>query len=817
MALNAVVTDETCPGFFDGTIDLTATGPSGLVTYVWSNGATTEDLASVNTGTYTVTATDASVCIVIDTFVVTDAHGLTVSLGNDTTLCEITNYLLSPVTMGATFYYWQSGAQTTTFLAQTPGSYNVYVQNSFGCFATDTIELSEFPALNVALATTQPGCGSALGALDLSVTGGAPPYDYVWSTGSTNQDLNNLPTGFYDVAITDANNCLLNTNGMILPTVVLSDFSANSSLVCDTDSIRFLAHDYAFLVDGIDDYFEVPDTIVIQPDSNYTLEAWIRPLSGAGAPQVVVEKRILSNDGVSLVFNPLTRQIHARIQNGSDFVLLSSNAVLNLGVWTHVSLVVDETYTSLYINGVLDTVANYTRGTNVVAGTPWRVGGGPARLSFNGTIDEVRLWNVALTPSQVAEFSQRPIPNGFSKLSLYLPFDQAPGAQLVTEQSPNARIGFFVNANLQTAWQSANPMGLTFFWDFGDGGVNNSQTPTHVFPNNLWINANVVLSVTNSQGCASRDTLVLPVHTPANPMISQTSEAPFCLGDSTFLFAQNNYTSYLWSNGSTNDTILVNSTGTYSIVANDGAGCIHADSLRLIFYPNSVPLPVLTPQGTTTICLGDSVTLDVGLGYAAYVWSNGASTSSIVVTQPGSYMVTVANGFGCVRISDTSKVIVLPVPTATISNNGGTLFASVGASYQWFLNGQPILGAISISYVPIVNGSYVVHVGNPNGCDAISQPYSFLVGLSEADFAADFALFPNPAVGDVQIRFWSRRPTTVGLSILDLQGRVLSMQQMRIDQGENLLALPTTSLPAGTYMVCVQGHDQRLVRLLSKL
>lgn len=818
VTLSAVVTDETCPGFYDGAIDLVVTGATGNVSYTWSTGDLVEDIASITSGTYSVTILDANGCVASGSYTVTDAHGLTVSLGNDTSLCNITNYLLTPVTSGATFYYWQDGSQSTTFLANSPGIYDVYVQNSFGCFATDTVELLEFPVAVASLAYTQPGCGTQLGGLDLSPSGGQPPYTYHWSNGLATQDNTPIGPGTYTVTLTDANGCETVTFGILFPPGDMSDFSLDVSKVCDyRDSLPFKSFSNGFLGDGLNDYLTLADTTFTRPGDLYTLEAWVRPTALAGVPQVVAEKRLLSNDGVSITYDPATQKVHTIHQNGPYFVRVESNASLQTGAWSHIALVVDSVYTKLYINGVLDSMAAFSGGTNPVPGTAWTFGGGPNRTSFVGMIDELRFWNVAMPPEEIQEIGHRPVPSAVNELDFYINFDQATGSNHVHDRSQHHLEANFVNADSEAVWVATNPLGLSYLWDFGDGTFNNSQNPTHNYAPMIFANSQVILRVSTLQGCTSRDTLMLPTHTQGNPFIQTSGSGPYCLGDTIGLFVSGQYSTYQWTNGSTNDSIWVTTTGNYGIDADDGVGCVHHDTLHITVFPNNTPAPIITPAGTTTLCDGDSVLIDVGSGYANYYWSNGATTQSIVVLDSGSYSVIVANGFGCTKLSDTAVVVVVPTPLATITAVGNVLTASPGTSYQWFFNGQPILGAINQTHTALQSGDYSVHVGNSGSCDAVSADFNFLVGLVGPATAGNWQLFPNPTTSDPRLNYELTRAVTLHLQIIDLQGRVLWHSQAKLAAGKGQLEIPMESLPSGAYLLKIDGPQVNTSHMISKM
>jgi Secretion system C-terminal sorting domain len=180
-------------------------------------------------------------------------------------------------------------------------------------------------------------------------------------------------------------------------------------------------------------------------------------------------------------------------------------------------------------------------------------------------------------------------------------------------------------------------------------------------------------------------------------------------------------------------------------------------------------------------------------------------------------VVTVTNGFGCARSSDTSFVVILATPVVSITQSGQTLVASAGSSYQWYLNGQIILGAIASTYTPTMTGNYTVYVENGAGCGAISPPYSFAVGLEDEALASGLVIFPNPTDGTATLRFTPNRPGTLTTRLVDLQGRVVWHTELKSQAGPAEIELPMRDLPAGAYFLQLQGRGQQVVRLVSKL
>lgn len=816
LAVSSVVTPETCPGFYDGGIDLTVSGASGIVTYAWSNGETTQDIGTLLAGTYTVIVTDQVGCTVYDTIVVGNSYIFTVDLGPDTTICDLSQYVLPAHAPGAVYYLWDNGSSDSSITVNGPGLFSVFAQDALGCYDDDSVYLYQYPEVVASIATTHPGCGSNLGMLDLSVTSGTPPFSYLWSTGSSLEDIGNLPIGSYSVVVTDSNQCAKETSALVIGPTNLSGYSISEPRVCSSQIVLFKPYQYGVEFDGVDDYIEVPDGPSIQPGTRFSITMWIKPNSIAGAPQVVAEKRMPNENGYSIRYDPVSRMLLIRLQNGTFLTTFTAPLILSLTQWTHIALVVDSSEVRFYQNGTAVNEVLYNGGVSPAPGTPLRLGGGPSRVSFDGLIDEFVQWDFPLNSAQVVEFSKKSLPSAQSGVGLNLTFNEAPGTSTATDNSAFGLDASFVNMDTTAAWISSNPMGLQFLWDFGDQTVTNGQAPHHGYGPGLWQTVLTQLEVSSAQGCVTSDTVLLPVHTPANPFIETDTNAAYCIGDTLILRMQAGYASYLWSTGSSNDSIVVVASGQYSVTADDGQGCVHTGTLPITYSPNSTPNPIVTPSGSLLMCNGDSMLLDVGSGYTYYLWSTGDTTQTIYATDSGTYYVTVRNGFGCERTSASLHIAYMSSPVATISANGNTLTASAGVAFQWYLNGVAIVGAINQQYVANQNGTYTVLVVGPIGCSDLSDPYSFMVGMQSGMDGGDAQLFPNPTGGASQIRVASPQAFNAVVRVTDLLGRALHESPVHIPASESLIDLPTERLESGTYLVTLTGSGRywctRLVR-----
>ena len=216
------VTNVDCYGYSTGAIALTVTGGTAPYSYLWNNGATTKDIIDVAAGDYSVTITDANSCIITVTASVTQPLApLDASITATDVACfgEATGALVLTVTGGTEpySYLWSNGATTKDLINVPAGVYNVTVTDANMCTTTASATVNEpDQPLNGITAVTHVACyGDASGSVDLTVSGGTPPYTFLWSNGAMTEDLVNVAAGVYTVTVTDANLCTTIVSGTV--------------------------------------------------------------------------------------------------------------------------------------------------------------------------------------------------------------------------------------------------------------------------------------------------------------------------------------------------------------------------------------------------------------------------------------------------------------------------------------------------------------------------------------------------------------------------------------------------------------------------
>ncbi|MBK9254549.1 MAG: SprB repeat-containing protein [Saprospiraceae bacterium] len=107
-----------------------------------------------------------------------------------------------------TSYMWSNGATSKQIGNLGSGVYTVTITDAAGGSAVVSQSLVEPDLIISGTSVTNilcPGFGS--GSISTNISGGKPPYQIIWSNGATTTSINNLPTGFYSLTITDNNNC----------------------------------------------------------------------------------------------------------------------------------------------------------------------------------------------------------------------------------------------------------------------------------------------------------------------------------------------------------------------------------------------------------------------------------------------------------------------------------------------------------------------------------------------------------------------------------------------------------------------------------
>ncbi|MBD0254152.1 MAG: T9SS type A sorting domain-containing protein [Cytophagales bacterium] len=561
---------------------------------------------------------------------------------------------------------------------------------------------------------------------------------------------------------------------------------------------RFGNANSAYRFDGVDDYIELNASILDNP--NYTYAAWVKvgslptynsaymilSVGGQGADQnLAIANMYSASQSTGWAISTYTTQ--------GNVVGYHTNVMPAAATWAHVVSVRSNNTLSLYINGQLAGSAT-TGGLLPGYNTPMRavIGSRSHALSqhFPGTIDDVALYNRALNAAEVAALF-----NGSACQATPAPVPMPVAANVA--RCGRGTVTLTASGGSQYRWY-ASASGDTLLHT-GASFTTPVLTATTKY---------YVTNVVNGRESARKEVSAIVSPMPEAPVAADTSRC----GNGTVTLTASGCHNYRWydaqgtllSSGLTFTTPELSKTTTFYVsgVHNDCEGPRTAVKVTVHLLPST---PLVTASGPTAFCVGDSLVLSATPGCAAYLWSTGETSQSIVVREPGSYSVKTSNYVcnSCDRYTCESlpskpvvvKVHALPAAPEIVQVCADTLRAvPAGKVFAWYRDGV-LLPFTSRSILAEQTGSYTVKVRDTNGCfSEQSASYAFMLE------PACFTVYPNPNQGNFNVKV-NGNHKVLKLEIVTLrEGKLLwktdlPKAECRLNVSINLV------LPKGIYLV----------------
>ena len=593
-------------------------------------------------------------------------------MGNGTTLvlCDADSLILDPGS-GYANYLWQDGSTNPTYVVDTSGLYWVEVTTDYGCSATDSINitLEEYVEMVSEAIDSTMVCEGQEVSLTVNVQNGAEPYSYSWlNLPDTTPDIvvTADSSRYYYVTISD--HCGYSIQDSIKIVVVASpDINlGNDTLICPDGSFSLNAgqgYIQYLWQDGSSD-----SSITVTQPGIYWVE--VTSIFGCAArdsisidlfPAIPLD---LGNDTVLCVGDSVN------FNAGSGFIdyLWQDNST-DTSFTAFTSGIYWVFATDIYGCHASDTVvASFLSQPEVDLGNDFSICDGEEQLLDAGSGFLSYHWQDNDT-SQFYLVTEEgwywvSVDNGCGEAidSVYVEVLPSPQPNL----GPDTTLCDGASLMLDPGNQY-----LSYLWQ------DNSDLPYYSV-NSAGI---YTVNVENNFGCFGEDEIVVNY---SNSEINLGTDQQLCEGDSLVLNAGEGFISYLWQDNSSQQTYLVNSSGTYTVMAIDEFGCEITDEVSFSYYP--YPNPDLGPD--QTICEGESTILHAPEGAFDYYWNGIHGESTQTISASGKYTLSVVNP--CDSVSDEIQVTVEAIPEVYLGEDnvlfsGQTITLDAGSGFDQYV------------------------------------------------------------------------------------------------------------------------------------
>lgn len=237
------VTHNACSGEEKGAINISAFGGYPPYKYYWSSGDTTQDVAGLKAGLYKVAVYDGFSCSDTVSIKITEPEKLAAKVESikDIVCYGYNNGEIDINVTGGKApytYSWSDGNTTQDLKGVNSGRYSVLVTDANFCQEIITADIAEKPLIVRSVDDVQNiKChGDSTGSVDITVSGGVPPYAYKWTSGQVSEDLRNVKAGIYEVVVKDAEGCTeVSSTKVVEPAALAITFDEVNNLRCHGD------------------------------------------------------------------------------------------------------------------------------------------------------------------------------------------------------------------------------------------------------------------------------------------------------------------------------------------------------------------------------------------------------------------------------------------------------------------------------------------------------------------------------------------------------------------------------------------------------
>jgi len=343
-----------------------------------------------------------------------------------------------------------------------------------------------------------------------------------------------------------------------------------------------------------------------------------------------------------------------------------------------------------------------------------------------------------------------------------------------------------------------NVGGLSYLW---------SANAANATTQSVNVTAPGTYEVTITDCNANDSVLSISLYQPAPPTAFIDGDLSICAGETNQLsVAQVLSSDYIWSTGSTDQTIQVSAAGTYTCTVSNCAGSASA----MVTVATEVAPTAAIDAPELDVCEGGQLSATAS-GGSGYTWSNGSTSAVLTITQPsesGTFTVTVTNDCGD---EDTEEVTLTihenpAAPSITYDGAQYTSSQTGGGTHQWFVDGTEITSITgnSLPNNQSYSGLQITCIyTDENGC--VSPESSAILSTEDVVNAAGITVFPNPNNGRFEVRFGDANGK-VEIEVIDVLGKVVYGNNVAATSGM-IEVIDLSGFESGVYQLNLNGES----------
>lgn len=667
-----------------GSVTLVST-PGSI--YAWSNGLQTQSINVTASANLTVTVTNANGCFATSAPFAVTMNALptaVITAGGPTTFCQGGSVVLTAT--GGTSYTWSNSTSTSnTLTVSTPGVYTVTATNANGCTATSapvTVTVNALPVVAAIAGANDVCVGSTSILTNATPSGVWTSSNAAVATVSATGTVTGVTAGSATInyTVTNASGCVTTTSMLVNVNAVPVNIPIGGpNTVCVGATIT---------------NFATPGGVWSSSNVSVATVAQNGIITGVGAGTATISYTITNAAGCS---NTVTKVVTV---NALPTVAVAANGPLTFCQGGSVTLTASGGTSYAWDNSTITTPARTitTSGTytvtvtnangcfatsapvvvNVLALPNAAIASTGSTICLGNTVTLTASGGVSYAWSNGAQTAATTVNNSNTYTVTVT------GANGCTNTASNV---VTVNANPAVVTTANGPL---TFCQGGSVTLNATGAASYIWSNGTLGSSNIItqsgtyyVQGTNAAGCTSNSAVVTVTVLPTPVVAALTGSNTVCEASTITLSSATPGGVWTSSNGfvaTVNNSGVVTgmNAGTTTITYTLSNGACNSSVSASVTVLNSPATPVITAAGPTTVCPGETVTL-FSSNAPNYQWNSGQQTNGIVVTQSGTYDITVTGSNGCAVTSlpitvtigdDVAPIIVAPLNVNVNPNLG---------------------------------------------------------------------------------------------------------------------------------------------------